>query len=292
VAVQAALGLRNGPDLAATISGTDVRLMLCGHFHLQLFGMLSGLPVWVTPGVVTRIDLTATPGTERAVKGASASLIDLGGPNSPIFHTLHARDPHLGQTTRPQLSSAWTGRAPMPRPPRTQRLAQCGSPIVSPLAGPHHRRRPPRQTTSNLSDRTARHPGRRWRRNNPRAAALGDAPEQRRKLYNLNKACSADIPDRGPFYTYEEYVTQRIDVAAFNPKGVIVGNQGDGWIAISATFLHRLGPITIHGTEPNLRRVSVGFSATGFGVGLASLRLGATREDRSGLGSQPGCPVE
>jgi len=60
--------------------------------------MLGSVPVWVTPGVVTRIDLTATPGTERAVKGASASLVDLGGPHSTVFHTLHARDPHLGQT--------------------------------------------------------------------------------------------------------------------------------------------------------------------------------------------------
>lgn len=98
VAVQDALGLRNAQDLTDTISGTDVRLMLCGHFHLQLFGMLGSVPVWVTPGVVTRIDLTATPGTERAVKGASASLVDLGGPYSPVFHTLHARDPHVGQT--------------------------------------------------------------------------------------------------------------------------------------------------------------------------------------------------
>jgi hypothetical protein len=80
------------------IRGSDVRLLLCGHFHLQLFGMLAGVPVWVTPGVVNRIDLTATPGTERAVKGASASLIDLGGPHSPVCHTLHARDPQLGQT--------------------------------------------------------------------------------------------------------------------------------------------------------------------------------------------------
>ncbi|XVU23883.1 metallophosphoesterase [Actinoplanes sp. CA-054009] len=98
VAVQSALGLANGPDLAAAIAGSDVRAILCGHFHLQLFGLLAGVPVWVTPGVVTRIDLTATPGTERAVKGASASLIDLGGPHSPVFHTMHARDPHTGHT--------------------------------------------------------------------------------------------------------------------------------------------------------------------------------------------------
>lgn len=98
VAVQRALGLRNGTGLADAITGTDVRLILCGHFHLQLFGMLAGVPVRVTPGAVTRIDLTATPGTERAVKGASASLIDLGGPHSPVCHTLHARDPLAGET--------------------------------------------------------------------------------------------------------------------------------------------------------------------------------------------------
>jgi 3',5'-cyclic AMP phosphodiesterase CpdA len=98
VAVQQAFGLRNSADLAEVIRGSDVQLLLCGHFHLQLFGMLAGVPVWVTPGVVNRIDLTATPGTERAVKGASASLIDLGAPHSPVCHTLHARDPRLGQT--------------------------------------------------------------------------------------------------------------------------------------------------------------------------------------------------
>ncbi|MFF5081238.1 metallophosphoesterase family protein [Actinoplanes sp. NPDC000266] len=98
VAVQSALGLRNGRDLAGAISGSDVQAILCGHFHLQLFGLLAAVPVWVTPGVVSRVDLTATPGTERAVKGASASLIDLGGPHSPVFHTMHARDPQAGRT--------------------------------------------------------------------------------------------------------------------------------------------------------------------------------------------------
>ncbi|GAB1688880.1 metallophosphoesterase family protein [Krasilnikovia sp. M28-CT-15] len=92
------LGLRNGQDLADQITGTDVRMMLCGHFHLQLFGMFAAVPVWVTPGVVTRIDLTAAPGAMRAVKGASASLIELGGPHSPVLHTLHARDPLAGHT--------------------------------------------------------------------------------------------------------------------------------------------------------------------------------------------------
>ncbi|MEU1618874.1 hypothetical protein ABZ479_16460 [Streptomyces sp. NPDC005722] len=75
-----------------------MRLVLCGHFHLQLFGHLGPVPVWVTPGVLSRIDLTGPQGTERAVRGASSTLVDLGGPYAPLFHVLHARDPRAGET--------------------------------------------------------------------------------------------------------------------------------------------------------------------------------------------------
>jgi 3',5'-cyclic AMP phosphodiesterase CpdA len=98
VEVQRLLGLQNAGDLADAIRGTDVRLLLCGHFHLQLSGALENVPVWVTPGVVNRVDLTATPGCERTVRGAAATLIDVSGPQAPLFHTLHARDPHVGET--------------------------------------------------------------------------------------------------------------------------------------------------------------------------------------------------
>ncbi|WP_329160220.1 metallophosphoesterase [Streptomyces sp. NBC_01717] len=109
VEVQKALGLQNGSDLADAVRGTDVRLVLSGHFHLQLFGHLASVPVWVTPGVLSRVDLTGPPGTERAVRGASATLVDLDGPHAPLFHVLHARDPRAGETVyeldREQLRS-------------------------------------------------------------------------------------------------------------------------------------------------------------------------------------------
>lgn len=90
-------GLRNRDELAATIAGTDVVAVLCGHFHLQLTGRLGAATVWATPGVVTRIDLTAPPNVVRAVHGASATVVDLGGPFSPSFHLVHARDPQVGE---------------------------------------------------------------------------------------------------------------------------------------------------------------------------------------------------
>ncbi|MFJ1810109.1 MULTISPECIES: metallophosphoesterase [unclassified Streptomyces] len=95
---QRVFGLRDPGELADVIRGSDVRVLLTGHFHLQLFGLLAAVPVWVTPGVVNRIDLTTAPGTERAVRGASASLVELGGATGPMFHTLHARDPRAHET--------------------------------------------------------------------------------------------------------------------------------------------------------------------------------------------------
>ena len=71
---------------------------------VALFGMFAGVPVWVTPGVVDRVDLTAPPQAVRSVRGASASIVDLGGPASPMVHLLHARDPRAGETVN-ELSS-------------------------------------------------------------------------------------------------------------------------------------------------------------------------------------------
>jgi len=91
------VGLRNADALAEVLRGSDVRAVLCGHFHLQLTGSLAGVPVWAGPAVATRIDLTTPPHLERAVTGAGATVVDLGGPFSPTFHVFHARDPRAGE---------------------------------------------------------------------------------------------------------------------------------------------------------------------------------------------------
>jgi GNAT superfamily N-acetyltransferase len=52
-------------------------------------------------------------------------------------------------------------------------------------------------------------------------AELGDTPAHRRALYDLNRTCAADIPDRGAFYTYDELATL----------------EGE-WIGMSTTSLH------------------------------------------------------
>jgi Icc protein len=92
-----AVVLLNPTDLAEVVRGSDARIVLTGHRHHQLSGTLAGVPVWVTPGVVTRIDLTAPARLVRGVLGAGATVVDLGGPFSPLCHVLHARDPRAGE---------------------------------------------------------------------------------------------------------------------------------------------------------------------------------------------------
>jgi Icc protein len=88
--------LQRPEELGNALAGSDVQAVLCGHLHHQLTGRLGETPVWVTPGVITRIDLTAPPALARGVLGAAATIVDLGGPSAPMFHTLHSRDPQAG----------------------------------------------------------------------------------------------------------------------------------------------------------------------------------------------------
>jgi Icc protein len=93
----AKVSLQNTPDLEEVVRGSDVRAILTGHLHFQLGGQLAGVPVWVTPGVVTRIDTTAPPHMVRGVLGAGATVVDLAGQTAPTFHQLVARDPRAGE---------------------------------------------------------------------------------------------------------------------------------------------------------------------------------------------------
>ncbi|MFC4015328.1 GNAT family N-acetyltransferase [Nonomuraea purpurea] len=69
-------------------------------------------------------------------------------------------------------------------------------------------------------------------------AEAGDGPEQRRALYELNRACSADIPERGEFFTYAAYVAHRFDVPSYDPAGVVLATRAGEWIGMTATSLH------------------------------------------------------
>jgi hypothetical protein len=69
-------------------------------------------------------------------------------------------------------------------------------------------------------------------------AELGNTPDHRRSLYELHKICAADIPDRGAFQTYDEYLACRIDVSTVAPGGVILAVHDGTWIGMCMKSLH------------------------------------------------------
>jgi 3',5'-cyclic-AMP phosphodiesterase len=98
VEIQQRVGLEDRDAFASSLKHTQVGAILCGHFHQQISGLLSGIPTWVTPGIFTRIDHLSGPvGTERALAGGSATVIDVTEPMNPVFSTLPARDPRAGE---------------------------------------------------------------------------------------------------------------------------------------------------------------------------------------------------
>ncbi|MDQ3628900.1 MAG: GNAT family N-acetyltransferase [Actinomycetota bacterium] len=68
-------------------------------------------------------------------------------------------------------------------------------------------------------------------------AELGDTPADRRALYELNKTCSADIPGRGEFYTFDQYAAERIESPIYDPRGVVVAVHDGTWVGMATTSL-------------------------------------------------------
>lgn len=76
-ALHEALRLQNPEDLADVIRGTDVRVVLAGHYHHHFAGSIGGVPVLVAPGIANDTDVTGPYDTETAHVGTGALVVDL-----------------------------------------------------------------------------------------------------------------------------------------------------------------------------------------------------------------------
>ncbi len=120
-------------------------------------------------------------------------------------------------------------------------------------------------------------------------AAIGDTTEHRRALYELNRTCPADIPERGPFYSWEEYLEERIETATYDPRAVVLAMDRGAWVGMATTSLHpaenyafseMTGVLASHrgrGLSLAMKLLAIGLHALPVRVGYAPCTTRATQ---------------
>jgi GNAT superfamily N-acetyltransferase len=103
-------------------------------------------------------------------------------------------------------------------------------------------------------------------------ADLGDTAECRRALFELNKTCSADIPERGEFYTFESYLAERIETPLYAPRGVVLARDDGRWVGMCTTSLREVGGFAFSemtGVLPSHRGQGISLAMKLLAIGFA-----------------------
>jgi hypothetical protein len=103
---------------------------------------------------------------------------------------------------------------------------------------------------------------------------LGDTAERRRALYELNRECSADIPQRGEFFTYDEYHRRRFEAPGFDARGIVLALDGDTWIGMAATSDQRASGFVFNemtGVRAPYRGRGISVAMKTYGIGFPGL---------------------
>jgi GNAT superfamily N-acetyltransferase len=69
-------------------------------------------------------------------------------------------------------------------------------------------------------------------------ADMGDTLQARRRVYELNRTISADVPGRGPFWSFDEYLKLRFDRAWYRADGVTLAVAGEAWVGLNQVGIH------------------------------------------------------
>ena len=73
-----ALDLDGLAELEAVLEGSDVQMVLSGHYHHAMTGAIGGVPVHVAPGVTNVVDPLAEGAHEQSLALSGASVVELG----------------------------------------------------------------------------------------------------------------------------------------------------------------------------------------------------------------------
>lgn len=70
-------GLADADRLAVVVAGSDVRVVLAGHYHHPMSGLLAGVPVWAGPALAYQQIVAAGPGRVSGQDLALFSLVQI-----------------------------------------------------------------------------------------------------------------------------------------------------------------------------------------------------------------------
>jgi 3',5'-cyclic AMP phosphodiesterase CpdA len=92
-----ALELQEPDALVMALEGSDVRLVLSGHYHHPLVSTAGGIPVAIAPGITNTSDVLAPVGTERSTVGAGFAIVDVPAIGESRVTSVAAPGPEDGQ---------------------------------------------------------------------------------------------------------------------------------------------------------------------------------------------------
>ncbi|MGP5265841.1 metallophosphoesterase family protein [Brachybacterium alimentarium] len=91
-----ALDLDGLDELAAVLEGSDVRIVLSGHYHHEMTGAIAGIPVHVVPGITNVVDPVTAGEHEQSRAQSGASLVELGAGAPRVVTSIF---PNAGDTS-------------------------------------------------------------------------------------------------------------------------------------------------------------------------------------------------
>lgn len=127
--IAAAIDLRDRKELAAVLSGTDVRIVLAGHTHVVSAGALAGIPVWTGGTTAIASGSFAAGGGESQLLSPMANRVDLFD-DSLIVTAVAIDAEHFATLTPAQVDDliATIDRAPRAMRAGTLLATGCGTP--------------------------------------------------------------------------------------------------------------------------------------------------------------------
>lgn len=106
--IAAAIDLRNRKELAAVLTGTDVRIVLAGHTHVVSAGAIAGIPVWTGGTTAYASGAFAAGGGESQLLCPTANRVDLFD-DSLIVTTVTMNAEHVATLTPAEVDEVIAG---------------------------------------------------------------------------------------------------------------------------------------------------------------------------------------